>query len=63
MAELWHPIVLEKGLSYPSMSDCMVVGISGNCGTGCPVFLAGNCEEPPDAEDQTNGNTSEQEPQ
>jgi len=46
MAEIWHPVVMEKGLSYPSMSDCMVVGISGNCGNTCSVYLAGKCPEP-----------------
>lgn len=46
MAELWHPVVMEKGLSYPSMTDCMVVGISGGCGNTCPVYMAGRCEEP-----------------
>ena len=44
MAELWSPIVLEKGLSYPNMTDCMVVGISGNCGGSCPVLRQGKCE-------------------
>ena len=30
---------------YPlSMSDCFVVGINGDCGNDCPVFLAGKCE-------------------
>ena len=48
MADLWHPVVLERGLSYPNMSDCMVVGISGNCGLSCPVLRAGNCTEQAD---------------
>lgn len=46
MADIWHPVVMEKGLSYPNMSDCMVVGISGNCGNTCHVYLAGKCTEP-----------------
>lgn len=32
--------------NYPlSMTDCEVVGINGDCGDKCPVFLAGNCKE------------------
>jgi hypothetical protein len=31
---------------YPaSMSDCETVGISGDCGYECPVFLRGDCKE------------------
>ena len=31
---------------YPAgMSDCWVVGINGDCGPNCPVFLRGECEE------------------
>ena len=31
---------------YPrGMSGCYVVGINGDCGFGCPVFLDGDCEE------------------
>lgn len=31
---------------YPrGMSGCFVVGINGDCGFLCPVFLDGNCEE------------------
>lgn len=44
MAEIWHPVVMEKGLSYPNMSDCMVIGIAGGCGTSCPVFLRRQCD-------------------
>lgn len=44
MADIWHPVVLEKGLSYPNMSNCMVVGISGHCGLSCPVLKEGQCE-------------------
>jgi hypothetical protein len=30
---------------YPaSMSDCETVGLSGGCGTDCPVFVRGECE-------------------
>ena len=34
---------MAKG-NYPIMSDCEVVGIYGDCGFECPVFLAGECE-------------------
>ena len=27
---------------------CHDVGISGNCGYDCPVYLEGDCEEPPE---------------
>ena len=31
---------------YPrGMSGCYVVGINGDCGFTCPVFLDGDCEE------------------
>lgn len=31
--------------NYPlSISDCEVVGINGNCGIYCPVFMDGDCE-------------------
>jgi len=31
---------------YPlSMTDCEVVGINGDCGYSCPVFLNGDCQE------------------
>jgi hypothetical protein len=30
---------------YPvGLSDCFVVGINGDCGFRCPVFLDGNCK-------------------
>lgn len=44
MADIWHPVVMERGLSYPNMSDCMVVGIAGGCGTSCPVFQRRQCD-------------------
>ena len=31
--------------NYPiDMSDCYVVGITGDCGKQCPVFKRGECE-------------------
>jgi hypothetical protein len=31
--------------NYPaSITDCYVVGINGDCGLECPVYLAGKCE-------------------
>lgn len=31
---------------YPaSITDCEVVGINGDCGEECPVFLRGDCQE------------------
>ena len=31
--------------NYPaSISDCEVVGINGDCGKNCPVYLRGDCE-------------------
>jgi len=31
--------------NYPaSISDCEVVGINGDCGKECPVFMRGDCE-------------------
>jgi len=31
--------------NYPAnISDCEVVGINGNCGLDCPVFLRGDCK-------------------
>lgn len=31
--------------NYPaSISDCEVVGINGDCGKKCPVYLRGDCE-------------------
>lgn len=31
--------------NYPaSISDCEVVGINGDCGYDCPVFLRGDCK-------------------
>ncbi len=31
--------------NYPlGMTGCEVVGVNGNCGTTCPVFQAGDCE-------------------
>lgn len=36
---------------YPAnISDCFVVGINGDCGVNCPVFLKGECKvEDPEA--------------
>lgn len=32
---------------YPvGLSGCFTVGISGNCGLDCYVYLDGNCDEP-----------------
>jgi len=32
--------------NYPlGMTDCEVVGIQGNCGLECPVFVRGECQE------------------
>lgn len=32
---------------YPaSMSDCDRIGMAGNCGPDCPVYLEGRCAEP-----------------
>jgi hypothetical protein len=32
---------------YPaSISDCFVIGINGDCGIDCPVFMSGKCGEP-----------------
>ena len=36
--------------NYPaSISDCEVIGIHGDCGIECPVFINGECQadEPP----------------
>ncbi|MCP4651266.1 MAG: hypothetical protein GY853_14455 [PVC group bacterium] len=39
-----NAFAIEDG-GYPlGMSVCEVVGISGNCGTGCPSFSDGSCE-------------------
>jgi len=48
-----HPfIALDESLAGGrTMDDCMIVGISGNCGSDCPVFRRGECEEPEDIED------------
>lgn len=36
---------LNKG-NYPlGMSDCETVGINGDCGYECPIFLNGECHE------------------
>ena len=50
---LSHPfITLDESLACGrGMTDCMVVGISGECGETCPVFKLGNCEEPQDIYD------------
>ena len=41
-----HPFIrLDDRLANGrTMDDCMLVGISGDCGLDCPVLLAGNCE-------------------
>ena len=55
IAESYTPIKNEKdidnrrakmiGGNYPaSTTDCEVVGINGDCGKQCPVFLRGECE-------------------
>lgn len=37
---------MAKG-NYPlTMSDCSVVGINGDCGAKCPVFMSGKCPSP-----------------
>ena len=37
---------MAKG-NYPlSMTDCEVVGINGDCGLDCPVWIRGDCEFP-----------------
>ena len=37
-------LVFNDG-NYPaSIPDCYVVGMNGNCGRGCPVYLRGECE-------------------
>jgi hypothetical protein len=33
-------------LNYAMMSKCERIGIAGNCGIECPVFLDLECEEP-----------------
>lgn len=39
-----HNALVATG-SYPaSMSECEVVGLSGNCGDACPLFQRGGCE-------------------
>lgn len=38
-------IELDKNLSAANMSDCMIVGISGNCGVDCPVLWRGDCTD------------------
>ena len=43
--------------NYPlSMTDCEVVGISGNCGPDCPVLLRGDCENEDEEPENHNGN-------
>ena len=37
---------MAKG-NYPlTMCDCDVVGINGDCGARCPVFMSGKCPSP-----------------
>ena len=37
---------MAKG-NYPlAMFDCDVVGINGDCGAKCPVFMSGKCPSP-----------------
>ena len=32
-------------VNYPvGMSDCEVIGLSGNCGDGCPMLERGECK-------------------
>ncbi len=39
--------------NYPlSMTDCEVVGINGDCGLECPVFLREECPFPDEFEDR-----------
>ena len=37
-------LALDPRLSFASMSECMVVGLSGGCGLLCPVLHAGQCD-------------------
>ncbi|MFN3858153.1 MAG: hypothetical protein ACK4RV_10405 [Caulobacter sp.] len=37
-------LAIDPRLSFASMSECMVVGISGGCGLLCPVLHAGRCD-------------------
>ena len=48
-----HPFIMrdEDLACGRGMTQCEIVGISGNCGNECPVFLAGECEEPDGIDD------------
>lgn len=37
---------LAKGNYSVGMTDCYVVGINGDCGATCPVYLRGECGSP-----------------
>ena len=37
---------MAKGNYSVGMSDCETVGINGDCGQECPVYLRGECPEP-----------------
>jgi len=45
---LRNTMALGKGAgmgNYPlSITDCEVVGINGDCGLECPVFMRGDCD-------------------
>lgn len=41
---LYHPCTAHDPRLPAGLSDCYVVGISGNCGGGCPVLREGRCE-------------------
>lgn len=46
---------------YPvGMSGCYVVGINGDCGLNCPVYLEGNCGVSAEMYNDGNGLTGEE---
>jgi hypothetical protein len=46
---------------YPvGMSGCYVVGINGDCGLGCPVYLEGDCDNDAEMFDDGSGMTEEE---
>jgi hypothetical protein len=46
--------------NYPlSMSDCEVVGINGDCGPTCPVFLREECPADPEEFEEKHGSDKE----
>ena len=42
----------DDNLSVPNMNECMIIGISGNCGADCIVYLRGDCLEPQGIEEK-----------